>query len=124
MLLARKFSKNFSAQIAPTLTHLNIVENSNLSNDIISVGIGARQKLFTRVSVNLEYYYVFPNQLEANSINSLSMGFDIETGGHVFQLFFTNSYAPFEKGFITDTKGKWTDGDVRFGFNIARIFDF
>ena len=124
LLLARKFSKNFSAQIAPTLTHLNIVENSNLSNDVISVGIGARQKLFTRVSVNLEYYYVFPNQLEANSINSLSMGFDIETGGHVFQLFFTKSYAPFEKGFITDTKGKWTDGDVRFGFNIARIFDF
>jgi len=124
LLLARKFSKNFSAQITPTLTHLNIVKNNVLPNDVFSIGMGARQKLFTRVSVNLEYYYVFPNQLEANSINSLSMGFDIETGGHVFQLFFTNSYAPFEKGFITDTKGKWIDGDVRFGFNIARIFDF
>ena len=124
LLLARKFSKNFSAQITPTLTHLNIVKNNELPNDVFSIGMGARQKLFTRVSVNLEYYYVFPNQLEVNSSNSLSMGFDIETGGHVFQLFFTNSYAPFEKGFITDTKGKWIDGDVRFGFNIARIFDF
>lgn len=124
LLLARKFSKNFSAQITPTLTHLNIVKNNNLSNDVFSVGIGARQKLFTRVSVNLEYFYVFPDQLESNSSNALSMGFDIETGGHVFQLFFTNAYSPFEKGFITDTKGKWIDGDVRFGFNIARIFDF
>ena len=124
LLLARKFSKNFSAQITPTLTHLNIVENSAFSNDVISIGVGARQKLFTRVSVNLEYFYVFPDQIKPNSTNSLSMGFDIETGGHVFQLFFTNSYAPFEKGFITDTKGKWIDGDVRFGFNIARIFDF
>lgn len=124
LLLARKFSKNFSAQITPTLTHLNIVKNNELPNDVFSIGMGARQKLFTRVSVNLEYYYVFPNQLEVNSSNSLSMGFDIETGGHVFQLFFTNSYAPFEKGFITDTKGKWIDGDIRFGFNIARIFDF
>jgi hypothetical protein len=124
LLLARKFSNNFSAQITPTLTHLNIVKNNELPNDVFSIGMGARQKLFTRVSVNLEYYYVFPNQLEVNSSNSLSMGFDIETGGHVFQLFFTNSYAPFEKGFITDTKGKWIDGDIRFGFNIARIFDF
>lgn len=124
LLLARKFSKNFSAQITPTLTHLNLVGNSSLTNDIISIGVGARQKLVSRVSINLEYYYVLPDQLDENSVNALSLGFDIETGGHVFQLFFTNAYSPFEKGFITDTKGRWVDGDVRFGFNIARIFDF
>ena len=124
LLIARKFSKNFSAQIAPTLTHLNIVKNNNLANDIISIGIGARQKILTRVSVNLEYYYILTDQIDENSVNALSLGFDIETGGHVFQLFFTNANSPFEKGFITDTRGKWIDGDVRFGFNIARIFDF
>ena len=124
LLIARKFSKNFSAQISPTLTHLNIVKNNNLANDIISIGIGARQKILTRVSVNLEYYYIITDQIDENSVNALSLGFDIETGGHVFQLFFTNANSPFEKGFITDTRGKWIDGDVRFGFNIARIFDF
>ena len=65
--------------------------------------------------------YANRNYIIRKGTNSLSMGFDIETGGHVFQLFFTNSYAPFEKGFITDTKGKWIDGDVRFGFNITKL---
>lgn len=124
LLLARKFTEGLSVQLSPTLVHKNLVDSSHLSNDILSLGIGLRQKLTTRTTLNLEYFYVLPNQLESNSINALSVGFDVETGGHVFQLFFTNSSGPFEKAFITDTKAKWLDGDIRFGFNIARIFDF
>jgi hypothetical protein len=101
-----------------------LVDSANLKNDILALGIGVRQKLTNRTTLNLEYYYALPDQLEENKTNVLSIGFDIETGGHVFQLFFTNSSGPFEKSFITDTKAKWLDGDVRFGFNIARVFDF
>ncbi len=124
LLLARKMTEGLSIQLSPTLAHKNLVDSISRPNDILSIGVGVRQKITNRITVNGEYYYVLPNQLATDKTNSLSLGFDIETGGHVFQLFFTNAAAPFEKGFITDTKAKWSDGDIRFGFNIARVFNF
>ncbi len=124
LLIARKFTEGLSIQLSPTLVHKNIVDSTKFKNDILSLGVGVRQKLTKRTTLNVEYYYVLPNQLEEDKTNVLSVGFDIETGGHVFQLFFTNSSGPFEKAFITDTKAKWLDGNIRFGFNIARVFDF
>jgi hypothetical protein len=124
LLIARKITEGLSIQLSPTVVHKNIVDSTKFKNDIFSLGLGVRQKLTTRTTLNLEYYYVLPNQLEADKTNVLSVGFDIETGGHVFQLFFTNSSGPFEKAFITDTKAKWLDGNIRFGFNIARVFNF
>ena len=124
LLVARKFSEGLSFQLTPTLVHLNLIDSARFSNDILSLGIGIRQKLTKRTSLNVEYFYVLPGQMEEEKTNALSIGFDIETGGHVFQLFFTNAAAPFEKGFITDTRGDWLNGDIRFGFNIARIFNF
>ncbi|PCJ64612.1 MAG: hypothetical protein COA58_12810 [Bacteroidetes bacterium] len=124
LLVARKFSEGLSIQLSPTLVHKNLVDSANRNNDIISIGVGLRQKITSRTTINLEYYYVPTGQLESSKTNALSIGFDIETGGHVFQFFLTNATAPFEKGFITDTQAKWLDGDIRFGFNIARVFNF
>ena len=124
LLLARKLNESFSLQLSPTLVHKNLIDSLKYSNDIFAMGIGLRQKLSKRVTLNLEYFYVFENQIPDENTNSLSLGFDVETGGHVFQLFFTNAAAAFEKAFITDTKGDWANGDVRFGFNIARMFSF
>jgi len=126
-MIARKFSESFSLQITPTLIHKNLVEQSIDPNDIFAIGIGGRIKLSKRVSFNGEYYYRLPTSVSGDPTsdqytNSLSFGFDIETGGHVFQLFFTNSQHTFERGFITETEGKWGNGDVRFGFNISRVF--
>mgnify|MGYP000865019886 FL=1 len=124
LLVARKFSEGLSVQLSPTAVHKNLVDSFKFSHDILAMGIGVRQKLTTRTTLNLEYFYVLPNQISEENTNALSIGFDIETGGHVFQLFFTNAASPFEKGFITDTKGNWSNGNVRFGFNIARMFNF
>lgn len=62
------------------------------------------------------------NQTDPDITNSLSIGFDLETGGHVFQLHFTNSTSMIEKGFIPETTGNWLDGDIHFGFNVSRVF--
>ena len=59
---------------------------------------------------------------EGTTINPLSFGCDIETGGHVFQLHLSNSAAMFERAFIHETNGNWLDGDIYFGFNISRVF--
>jgi hypothetical protein len=124
LLLARKFSEGFSLQLSPSLVHKNLIDSTHRTNDIFALGLGMRQKLSIRTSVNLEYFFVVPGQLPEQQENALSIGFDIETGGHVFQLFFTNATAPFEKGFITDSFGRWLNGDVHFGFNVSRVFNF
>jgi hypothetical protein len=122
LIIGRKFSENTSLQLMPTYTHRNLVQLAAESNDLLAIGIGGRQKLSKRVSLNFEYYYQIPDYKLLNTTNSLSVGFDIETGGHVFQLHFTNSQGMSERTFISETTGDWGKGDVYFGFNISRVF--
>ena len=121
-ILGRKFTESFSLQLSPTLVHRNLVATNDEANDVLALGIGSRMKLTKRTSINFEYIYVAPDQLAPGFKNSFSIGFDIETGGHVFQLHFTNSTSMIEKGFITETTGDWFDGDIHFGFNVSRVF--
>ena len=123
MMLGRKFSDAFSLQLTPSVVHRNLVATPAESNDVFAMGFGGRIKLSKRVSLNAEYIYVLPDQLAEGFHNSLSIGFDIETGGHVFQLHFSNSTSMIEKGFIAETTGDWGKGDVHFGFNISRVFN-
>jgi Membrane bound beta barrel domain (DUF5777) len=122
LLLGRKFSDGTSLQLMPTLVHRNFVKTKAEKNDVFLIGVAARQKLTKRTAINIEYYYALPNQLDALVQNTLSVGFDIETGGHVFQLFFTNSNGTDHRSFLTETQGKWSKGDIRFGFNVSRVF--
>lgn len=121
ILIARKFSSSLSLQFMPTYLHFNSLTESQLRNDIFGIGAGGRVKLTQRISLNVEYYYVL-DKLSENTHESISIGFDIETGGHVFQLHFTNSQAMIEKGFIAETRDDFLNGDIHFGFNISRTF--
>jgi hypothetical protein len=119
ILIASKLTRNLTLQISPTIVHYNLVEIDNGFNDMYSLGIGGRHKISNRISVNAEYFY----QLNGKVNNDvLSFGFDIETGGHIFQLHLSNSSAMIEPEFINNTSGKWLDGDIYFGFNISRVF--
>ena len=124
ILLARKFSEEFSLQLSPTLIHRNNPHILTDTRTVFATGIGGRMKLTKRTSLNGEYNYVFPNQIDDTYTNNLSFSFDLETGGHVFQLLFTNSFGMTERQFITETTGKWGNGDIHFGFNISRTFSF
>jgi hypothetical protein len=125
VLVARKFNENFSFEVNPTLVHRNLVATALDPNDTYAVGFGGRIKLSKRVSFNGEWYHVFPplhNYESVPTYDPIAFGFDIETGGHVFQLLFTNSLAMTEKGFITETTGRWSNSNIHFGFNISRVF--
>lgn len=125
LIIARKFNDEISLQLMPTMVHYNIVPLNTIPNDLFSMGIGGRVKITKRVSINAEYYYQLPGYTLPGTHNSLSLGVDIETGGHVFQLHFTNSTGMTERTFINETTGQWKLGDeggIRFGFNIARVF--
>lgn len=122
LLIARKFSSAISLQLTPTFIHRNLVETNADDNDVWALGAGGRFKLTQRISLNLEYYYVISKQTAKDFHDSFTVGFDIETGGHVFQLFFTNSRGIIEQHFIPRTTGDWLKGDIHFGFNISRAF--
>jgi hypothetical protein len=123
ILFGRKFSENFSFQLMPTMVHRNIVDLTVNRHDIYALGISGRYKFTKRMALMAEYFYVIPGGLEdLNYRNSLSLGLDIETGGHVFQLHFTNSLGMNERAFVTETDGDWGKGDIQFGFNVSRVF--
>lgn len=122
LLLARKFSSSISLQLMPTHTHKNLVPTTEDANDIFSMGVGGRVKLTNRMSVNAEYYYTPESQISYEFTQPFSLGLDLETGGHVFQLHFSNAQAFFDSGYLTETNGKWSKGDIYFGFNISRVF--
>jgi hypothetical protein len=122
LIVGSKLTEGTSVQLMPAITHYNLVPSKEDANDIITLGIALRQKITKRLAINTEYHYLLSGQMSDIYVSSLSIGLDIETGGHVFQLFFTNSTGMNEKAYLTQTTGKWEQGDVRFGFNISRVF--
>jgi len=121
VLIASKINEFISLQVMPTYIHYNQIEDTR-ENDLMAVGVGGRIKLTKRISINGEYYYRLTERDLEGNFDSIAFGIDLETGGHVFQLQFTNSRAMIEKGFIRETTGDYFAGDIHFGFNITRTF--
>ncbi|MEZ4984734.1 MAG: DUF5777 family beta-barrel protein [Saprospiraceae bacterium] len=122
LILGRKFSDAVSWQLSPTVVHRNLVRTQAEANDVYALSTAGRIRINRRLALNAEYTFLLPDQLAHGYRNALSIGFDIETGGHVFQLHFTNSTSMIEKGYITETSGNWGDGGIHFGFNVSRVF--
>jgi hypothetical protein len=102
-----------------------MVPTAEDKNDVFSLSGAGRMKFTKRMSINIEYNYLFPNQVVSTDVNqSLGLGLDIETGGHVFQLVFSNSQGMISPYYNAKTMGTWGDGDIYFGFNISRNFNF
>lgn len=122
VIIGRKFSDAFTLQVSPTLVHNNIVPISTQPNDVLALGIAGRLKLTRRMAITWDYNYLFNGLTEGVNYHPLSIGLDIETGGHVFQLHFSNSTGMNERAFITETTNNWRKGQARFGFNLSRVF--
>ena len=122
LIVGRKLNDNLTLQAAPTVLHRNLVETDADKNDVYAMGFGGRLRLTKRISLNVDYYYVVNGDKSRGLHNPLSIGFDIETGGHVFQLHFTNAVGMNERVFLTETTNSWGRGDIQFGFNISRAF--
>ncbi len=124
LLIARKFNDMLSLQLMPSYVHYNLVALHGEPNDVMAIGVGGRIKLSQRFALTGEYYYVLPGASLAQEgyCNSLSIGVDIETGGHVFQLMLTNATGITERTFIGQTTDDWGKGQIHFGFNISRMF--
>jgi hypothetical protein len=124
LIAARKFNSKLSLQLVPVWIHYNLVPTEADKNNVFAIDAGGRMRITKRMSITAEYNYLLPNQVNSMDVhNSLSFAWEIETGGHVFQLVFSNSQGMTEPQVIGRTTGKWGDGDVYFGFNISRVFN-
>lgn len=125
LLLARKFGRRLSIQLMPTYIHRNLVSTSEEKNDVFSLGVAGRIQVNRRLALLGEYFHTPTGQLDENffSPQSLSLGAEIHTGGHVFQMHLSNSRGMIERLFITESEGKWKNGDIYFGFNVSRDFN-
>ncbi len=119
-LISRRFNDKFSLQLTPSYVHKNLYEPMIEDKNQFLTGLGGRYKISKRISINAEYFVNFDNHSFYK--NPLSLGMDIETGGHVFQLLFTNSQLNSDIGYLTNAAGKWDKGQIFFGFNLYRVF--
>lgn len=120
LLISRRFSKRFSFEIAPTYIRENLQileETIEANHNQFAMAFGGRLKLSKRISLNAEYAYNFNRHKNSIYSNPYTFGIDIDTGGHVFQLLFTNAQSSNEPGYISNA-----GGDIAFGFNIVRVF--
>ena len=122
LVIARKFSTKFSFQLNPIFIHRNTVEQDYENNDDIALGFGTRYKITKSVAITGEYCLRLNETSNSPYYDAIGLGIDIETGGHVFQLVFTNSRGMFERAVVAETEGNFFDGDIHFGFNISRTF--
>lgn len=122
LLLGRKFGQIFTLQLSPTFVHRNMVELTTDLNDMVALGIGSRIRISKRSAFILDTYPILYGGRAGYTKFPLSVGFDIETGGHVFQLHITNARGMNEKAFITETVQDWQKGEIQFGFNLSRVF--
>jgi hypothetical protein len=133
LLISRKMNERLSLQFAPTFFHENTLSDVlNADNEVIlpnpqdnsqfGLGFGGRLKLTHRWSINADYVAHLNRNSQSVYKNPLAIGFDLETGGHVFQMHFTNARAMHESGFLGQTTGDWSKGEIAFGFNLVRVF--
>jgi hypothetical protein len=127
IMVARKFSEVFSFQLSPTMVHINLVTNTTDQNDIFALAALGRYKFTKRMAITGEYAYRL-NKYTAQTYtsadpyhNSLSIGWEIETGGHVFSIHVSNSHGMLETQTIPYTANTFRKG-AAIGFNISRVF--
>ncbi len=119
LIIASKLSEAFTVQLSPSVVHYNLASPA-ADNTLYALGLGARAKITNRTTINAEWIPTMGNKGTAK--NNLSLGVDLETGGHIFQLHLTNSQGMAPQQFIGQTQGDWLNGGVHFGFNISRVF--
>jgi len=122
ILVSRKISSKLSLELAPTYFHENFVIDDNQDNSQFAIGAGGRYKFAKRWSLNVDYIAHLNRSDSSPFRNPLSIGVDLETGGHVFQMHFSNSQGIHEAGFLGNTTGMWEKQEIYFGFNLLRVF--
>ncbi len=124
LVIAKKINRFISVEVLPTYVHRNRVAYDD-KNGLFALGFGGRFKFTKRSGIIVDYFHIFDDKRVAKNgyYAPLGVGYEIETGGHVFHLLFSNNRSLVESQYLTENKDSWAIGQFRFGFNISRIFN-
>lgn len=122
IMVGRKFSSRFSFQLTAAMVHFNLVDKITDKNDCFVVGGVTRFKFAKRQAITVEYGYRLNKYSNDKLYDSFGIGYDLETGGHVFQIHLTNSFGLTEDQYFMYTNSSWDNWGIRLGFNISRVF--
>ncbi|MFN8302569.1 MAG: DUF5777 family beta-barrel protein [Saprospiraceae bacterium] len=122
VIIGRKFDDRLSLQIAPAMIHYNQVDRISDKNDVFVLAAAGRYKFTKRAALTLEYGWRINEYSRTKYYDTFGVGIDIETGGHVFQMFLTNSVGLTEPQYFAQTTDQWKKMGIRLGFNISRVF--
>lgn len=129
IIFAKRFNPKFSLQIAPSISHYNLVE-SFMENDRIAVAIGGRYKISSNTSIMFDYSQPItqwddPDRPDVDfNLPGISLGVEFGTSGHAFQLFITNYNGIVPQKNYMFNQNDFFKGDFLIGFNITRKYDF
>ena len=128
LIIARRFSRNLSLQIAPSISHYNLAENG-FKNDVFGLALGGRCKISPQTSILIDYSHPFTNypEMDGADINpkpGLSIGFEFATSGHAFQLLVSNYKGIVSQDNYAFNQNDFFNGDILIGFNITRVYKF
>lgn len=127
LIIARKFSPSVSIELLPTYVHRNFVRDPLDENSIFALGVAGRFKVSKRVAIIADYFYVFSpyryNKLGTEFHMPISIGVEVETGGHVFHIDISNARGIISNNFLTESPDSWEYAEIKLGFNISRVFN-
>ena len=123
LIMASKINDKLSVEFVPTILHDGLVQLEEQDNLQYALGFGGRYLFTKRMGIVVDYGLHLNRASTSPYKNVFSIGYEIETGGHVFQLHFSNAQGMYENAFITQAAGDWSKRDFFFGFNINRIFN-
>lgn len=153
LLIARKITNKLSVQIAPSVTHQNLVQGylktsgsvadstykSTVAGEMkhyhFALAFSARYKIKEAMSILFNYDQPLTKHPTDNPNPNLSLGVEFTTSSHVFQIFFTNYYYMiasrnnlYNKNNPIDIKGlndvTFHPGNFLIGFNITRLWNY
>ncbi|HAP70434.1 MAG TPA: hypothetical protein DCR04_12050 [Flavobacteriales bacterium] len=138
LIIARKFSPSISIELLPTYIHRNFVGNQDGENSLLAMGLAGRFKVAKRVAIIADYFFVFTpsffklvhegeykyDMLGPNKFHMpISIGVEVETGGHVFHIDISNAKGIVSNNFLTESPDSWQYAEIKLGFNISRVFN-
>lgn len=127
LIIARKFSPSISIELLPTYIHRNFVRDPADENYIFALGVAGRFKVSKRVAILADYFYVFsPYRYNNSSVPfymPISIGVEVETGGHVFHIDISNARGIETNNFLIESPDSWQYAEIKLGFNISRVFN-
>ncbi|MGI9546633.1 MAG: DUF5777 family beta-barrel protein [Flavobacteriaceae bacterium] len=129
LIFSRRFTPGFSLQIAPSVSHFNVVD-ANMQNDRWAIALGGRAKISPQSAIIWDYsqpitqFDINPDLNNYGNKPGVSIGIEIRTSSHAFQIFFSNYNGIVPQQSYVKNENDFFDGDILIGFNITRLYNF